>query len=164
MIGRRRLRNFRTAIETIIAERIPGDILEAGVWRGGASIYARGVLKAYGDNGRKVYVADSFDGLPKPDQRYPADQGDQHWEIDFLKVSLEAVKANFKDQWDMLYIADQSFNTMQNAIARKRMADNPPDHLIGVPRNKFGTLEFDRSAEMIEHGYQLAEKQLSGKI
>ena len=101
MIGRRRLRNFRTAIETIIAERIPGDILEAGVWRGGASIYARGVLKAFGDNGRKVYVADSFDGLPKPDQRYPADQGDQHWEIDFLKVSLDAVKANFS-AYDLL--------------------------------------------------------------
>lgn len=101
MIGRRRLRNFRTAIETIIADRIPGDILEAGVWRGGASIYARGVLKAFGDNGRKVYVADSFDGLPKPDQRYPADQGDQHWEIDFLKVSLEEVKANFS-AYDLL--------------------------------------------------------------
>lgn len=92
MIGRHRLRNFRTAIETIIAERIPGDILEAGVWRGGASIYARGVLKAFGDNGRKFYVADSFDGLPKPDQ---------HWEIDFLKVSLEAVKANFS-AYDLL--------------------------------------------------------------
>ena len=101
MIGRRRLRNFRTAIETIIADRIPGDILEAGVWRGGASIYARGVLKAFGDNDRKVYVADSFDGLPKPDQRYPADQGDQHWEIDFLKVSLEEVKANFS-AYDLL--------------------------------------------------------------
>ena len=101
MIGRRRLRNFRTAIETIITDRIAGDILEAGVWRGGASIYARGVLKALGDNSRKVYVADSFEGLPKPDQRYPADQGDQHWEIDFLKASLEEVKANFS-AYDLL--------------------------------------------------------------
>ncbi|MEL0307554.1 MAG: TylF/MycF/NovP-related O-methyltransferase, partial [Halieaceae bacterium] len=101
MIGRRRLRNFRTAIETIIADRIPGDILEAGVWRGGASIYARGVLKAFGDERRKVYVADSFQGLPKPDQRYPADQGDQHWNVDFLKISLEQVKANFS-AYDLL--------------------------------------------------------------
>ena len=101
MIGRRRLRNFRTAIETIITDHIAGDILEAGVWRGGASIYARGVLKALGDNSRKVYVADSFEGLPKPDQRYPADQGDQHWKIDFLKASLEEVKANFS-AYDLL--------------------------------------------------------------
>ncbi len=82
---------------------------------------------------------------------------------DFLE-SMRFSESKPKDQWDMLYIADQSFNTMQNAIARKRMADNPPDHLIAVPRNKCGTLEFDRSAEMIEYGYQLAEKQLSGKI
>lgn len=101
MIGRRRLRNFRTAIETVIKERVPGDILEAGVWRGGASIYARGVLKALHVTDRKVYVADSFEGLPKPDPRYPADDGDQHWDIDFLRVSLEEVKQNFS-AYDLL--------------------------------------------------------------
>jgi NTE family protein len=44
------------------------------------------------------------------------------------------------------------------------MADNPPDHLIAIPRNKCGTLEFDRSAEMVEYGYRLAEEQLLGKL
>ena len=82
---------------------------------------------------------------------------------DFLD-SMTFSEGRPKDQWDMFYIADQSFNTMQNAIARIRMADNPPDHLISIPRNKCGTLEFDRSAEMIEYGYQLTEKLLSGKI
>ena len=82
---------------------------------------------------------------------------------DFLE-SMKFSESKPKDQWDMFYIADQSFNTMQNAIARKRMADNPPDHLIAIPRNKCGTLEFDRAVEMIEYGYRLAEEQLSGKI
>jgi len=111
MIGRRRLRNFREAVETIIKEQIPGDILEAGVWRGGASIYARGVLKAFGVPDRRVYVADSFQGLPEPDQRYPADQGDQHWNIDFLRVSLEQVKQNFKayDLLDELVVFVEGF-------------------------------------------------------
>ena len=82
---------------------------------------------------------------------------------DFLE-SMKFSESKPKDQWDMFYIADQSFNTMQNAIARERMADNPPDHLIAVPRNKCGTLEFDRSAEMIEYGYRLTAEQLSGKL
>mgnify|MGYP003337133360 FL=1 len=82
---------------------------------------------------------------------------------DFLE-SMKFSESKPKDQWDMFYIADQSFNTMQNAIARKRMADNPPDHLIAIPRNKCGTLEFDRAVEMIEYGYRLAEEQLSGKL
>jgi len=43
-----------------------------------------------------VWVADSFRGLPPPDpERYPADAGDPHHEIEGLDVSLEDVKANF---------------------------------------------------------------------
>ena len=101
MIGRKRLRNFREAIETTVREEIPGDILEAGVWRGGACIFARGVLKALGDQTRKVFVADSFEGLPKPDDRYPADEGDQHWQIDYLQSSLDQVRKNF-EAYDLL--------------------------------------------------------------
>ena len=82
---------------------------------------------------------------------------------DFLD-SMRLSESKPKNEWDMLYIADQSFNTMQNAIASARMADNPPDHLIAIPRNKCGTLEFDRAAEMVEYGYRVAEEQLSGKL
>ncbi|MDB4581747.1 patatin-like phospholipase family protein [Draconibacterium sp.] len=98
--------------------------------------------------------------IPEPEKA----QSPWHQKMDDFLESMKFSESKPKDQWDMFYIADQSFNTMQNAIARERMADNPPDHLIAVPRNKCGTLEFDRSAEMIEYGYQLAEKQLSGKI
>ena len=47
MIGTRRLRNFRAVIKSVIGTNIAGDIVEAGVWRGGASIMARAVLAAY---------------------------------------------------------------------------------------------------------------------
>ncbi len=75
---------------------MPGDFIETGVWRGGASIFMRAVLKAYRDTTRTVWVADSFQGLPKPDaKRYPADAGDRHWSYSELAVPLEVVKANF---------------------------------------------------------------------
>jgi O-methyltransferase len=45
---------------------------------------------------RRVIAADSFDGLPPPDSRYPVDAGDLHSTIDFLRVSEEEVRANFK--------------------------------------------------------------------
>lgn len=96
MLGRKRLRNFRFAVESVLNENIPGDILEAGAWRGGASIYARGVLKAFGNVSRRVFVADSFQGLPKPDERYPADQGDEHWQVAFLQASRAEVESNFR--------------------------------------------------------------------
>jgi O-methyltransferase len=97
MIGQLRLRNLRDLSEAVIQQGIPGDFIETGVWRGGACIMFRAILKAYGDTTRRVFVADSFEGLPKPNaQDYPADAGDAHHQFKELAVSIEAVKANFE--------------------------------------------------------------------
>jgi O-methyltransferase len=64
MIGRARMRNLRRCVETVIRDRVPGDLIEIGVWRGGACIYMRGILVAH-DETRRVWVADSFDGMPE---------------------------------------------------------------------------------------------------
>ena len=61
----------------------------------------------------------------------------------------------------MLDIADQSFDAMQGAIARSKLAAYPPDVIIELPRNLCGTLEFDRADEMIEIGYKVAGKKVS---
>jgi len=96
MIGLRRLDNLHHCIQQVIREEVPGDFIETGVWRGGACIFMRAALMAYDDQTRRVWVADSFEGLPKPDGRYEQDQGDRHWKkSDVLGVPLEQVKANF---------------------------------------------------------------------
>lgn len=97
MIGTARMRNIRTLVERAIAEGVPGDLIEAGAWRGGACIYMRGILAAAGDRTRRVFVADSFRGLPEPDEsRYPADAGDIHHTYHALAVSREEVEDNFR--------------------------------------------------------------------
>lgn len=101
MVGRKRLQNVRHCIEECLKHNIEGDIIETGVWRGGTTIFMRGILKAYGDKNRKVYVADSFEGLPQPDVRYPVDRGDIHHTFKALAVSLEEVQGNFK-RYDLL--------------------------------------------------------------
>jgi hypothetical protein len=96
MIGRVRLRNLRQLVETAIREGVPGDLIETGVWRGGACILMRAALEAYGDLERRVFVADSFAGLPPPNENaYPADRGDLLHTIEELAVPLEEVKENF---------------------------------------------------------------------
>ena len=80
MIGLKRLENLQYCVTEVIRKNVPGDLIETGVWRGGASIFMRAVLKAYGDQTRLVWVADSFEGLPKPDGRYQQDAGDRLWE------------------------------------------------------------------------------------
>lgn len=96
MIGLRGLENLQDCITDVLCRQIPGDVIEAGVWRGGATIFMRAVLKAYGDTNRIVWVADSFQGLPKPSSElYPADAGCTLWAVSEYASGLDEVKANF---------------------------------------------------------------------
>jgi O-methyltransferase len=97
MIGLRRLDNLQACITDVLEQGVPGDLIETGAWRGGATIFMRAVLKAYDDRVRKVWVADSFRGLPRPNPAaYPEDEGDRHWQHEKLAVCLDSVKANFE--------------------------------------------------------------------
>jgi O-methyltransferase len=99
MIGVARLSNLHDCVRTVLEEGIPGDFIETGAWRGGACIFMRAALKAYGDDYRTVWVADSFEGLPRPNRDYRADveSGFDFYKFnDVLGVSLERVKNNFK--------------------------------------------------------------------
>jgi O-methyltransferase len=97
MIGLQRMENIQLCVESVIRDEVPGDLIETGVWRGGATIFMRGVLKAHGVTDRDVWVADSFQGLPPPDaKRYPADAGDTFHKQTGLAIGVEQVKHNFE--------------------------------------------------------------------
>ncbi|HEV3475519.1 MAG TPA: TylF/MycF family methyltransferase [Actinomycetota bacterium] len=95
MIGINRLDNLELCVSDVIRRGVPGDLIETGVWRGGAAIFMRAVLEAFGDTDRMVWAADSFQGLPKPDPRHQDDVRDAYWRKPVLAASLDEVKANF---------------------------------------------------------------------
>jgi len=95
MIGRKRLENIQFCVETVLEDNIKGDFIETGIWRGGACIFMRGLLMAYGETDRTVWAADSFEGVPPP--TWPEDSG---FDISasvlpVLAVSLEEVQELF---------------------------------------------------------------------
>ena len=103
MVGHKRLDNVHQLAVRVIEDRVPGDLVETGVWRGGTVILMRAVLRAYGVEDRAVWVCDSFEGLPVPD----ADDGSGDADLmsgrlvldainPFLAVSVEQVQANFE--------------------------------------------------------------------
>jgi hypothetical protein len=96
MIGFYRLRNIRELALHVIDNNVPGDFVETGVWRGGATIYMRAILKILEIKDRTVWAADSFEGLPEPEERCPDDRGDVHHSYADLRVSLEDVQSNFE--------------------------------------------------------------------
>ncbi|WP_310962191.1 TylF/MycF/NovP-related O-methyltransferase [Nocardioides terrisoli] len=97
MVGLKRMQNIQDCIEAIEVGQVPGDLIETGVWRGGACIFMRGNLKAWGDTTRKVWVADSFEGLPEPNASdFPADAGQVFHEQKGLSVGEQIVRHNFE--------------------------------------------------------------------
>ena len=96
MIGRRRLDQLDECIHSVLSDNVPGDFIECGVWRGGATIFMRGVLAAYGISSRKVWVADSFEGLPKPTLPQDARFDLSKERFPQLAVSIEQVGKNFQ--------------------------------------------------------------------
>jgi len=98
MIGMQRLTSLQHCVETVLAEDVPGDLVECGVWRGGACILMRAVLAAYGDEKRCVWLADSFEGVPRSDPaNYKADKGIRAgFAAGILGVSEAEVRANFE--------------------------------------------------------------------
>src|ERR1700730_13426329 len=97
MVGLLRLQNVRELVQRALDEGIPGDFIETGVWRGGCCIFMRRVLAANLVVDRKVYVADSFAGLPPPNPtQFPRDS-DSNWHtMPGLAVSPDEVRDNFK--------------------------------------------------------------------
>jgi Macrocin-O-methyltransferase (TylF) len=101
MLPLARFDNLQQCITTVLADQVDGDLVETGVWRGGATIFMRAALKAAQVSNRKVWCADSFEGLPEPDPvKFPLEH--KAWisaamtkYYDRLAVSLEEVKRNF---------------------------------------------------------------------
>lgn len=98
MVGLARLDNVQYCLERVLADDVPGDFIETGVWRGGTCIFARAVLRAYGVTDRQVWVADSFAGIPKTQvNSHPLDRElELDRRNDVLAVPAETVAANFK--------------------------------------------------------------------
>lgn len=97
MIGIERLNNIQKCAEDVFKNQIEGDFIETGVWRGGSTIFMKALLKVYGVEDKVVWVADSFEGLPRPnEEKYAADKGDKLYMFEELAIPLEVVKHNFE--------------------------------------------------------------------
>jgi hypothetical protein len=101
MLPLARMDNLEACVKDVVARNVPGDVIETGVWRGGATIFMRAILKSLGVTDRSVWVADSFEGLPEPDaELFPKEAKAYHGvvmqrEFQHLAASLEDVRGNF---------------------------------------------------------------------
>jgi O-methyltransferase len=99
LLGDEALDHLRACANQVILLEIPGDFMECGVWRGGACIWMRALQLALGAPRRRVWVADSFQGLPQPDpDRHLLDAIVHEFlrETGSFGVSIDEVRDNFR--------------------------------------------------------------------
>ena len=87
------------AVRYVSQSGIAGDFVECGVWRGGSSMLSALTLLALNERARKIYLYDTFEGMPEPTAKDVDIHGVPYsrlWEQEreILSVSLEEVKRN----------------------------------------------------------------------
>ena len=69
MTGGDKLYALIQAARYVVRHRIPGDVVECGVWRGGSMQAAARTLASVGDTSRGLHLFDTFEGMPPPSGR-----------------------------------------------------------------------------------------------
>jgi len=95
MIGMKRMSSLISCLDVVRKNGISGELIECGVWRGGASIMMAAYNEMYKLN-KKIFVADSFQGLPKSTYKQDLKMDLSSDKYPELAVSLDEVKKNFR--------------------------------------------------------------------
>lgn len=131
MVGEARLDNIRHCVEAVVADGVPGDFVETGVWRGGSAIYAAAVLRSLGAIERRVWCCDSFEGMPTPDSKDLAIDADSDFsDRSYLRVDEHQVARNF----DRFGLLDDNVRFVKGWFS---------DSLPTAPIDRIGVLRLD---------------------
>lgn len=100
MVAEPTLRDLELRVNEILDAGVPGDFVECGVWRGGSAFLMAEVLKRRGEDSRKVWLFDSFEGLPPPQAidgpaaaAYAEDRESPRY-FDNCRAAVEEVRSN----------------------------------------------------------------------
>jgi O-methyltransferase len=103
MVPRESLIDLARQVNAALSFNIPGDFVECGVWRGGASFLMADLLRQAEIHDRKVWLFDSFEGMPPPEeidgpaaQAYTENTGSP-WYFDNCSATLEEVQQSARD-------------------------------------------------------------------
>jgi O-methyltransferase len=120
MIGWDRLCNVHSSLDYIRENNIDGDVMETGVWKGGTCIFMAEYIKLYKMN-KNIYVADSFDGLPRPNM---TDYEMGHQDIELYNEFYNSFKSGHLDDAGTSNIFDISIENVKSNFKSFRLLDD----------------------------------------
>ncbi|WP_460905745.1 TylF/MycF/NovP-related O-methyltransferase, partial [Staphylococcus aureus] len=66
MTSEKRMKILYKSVAYIVKYKIPGDLVECGVWRGGSAMIMSLSLKLQKMKAKKIFLYDTFAGMTKP--------------------------------------------------------------------------------------------------
>jgi Macrocin-O-methyltransferase (TylF) len=87
-----RLYALYKSVQYTVENRIPGDLVECGVWRGGSMKLVAHVLHSLGDTNRTLFLYDTFEGMTEPDPAFDIDFSGNEAVNDWREVRRRGVK------------------------------------------------------------------------
>lgn len=145
LLNKGQLDLIERAVVTVEARGIPGDLIEAGVWRGGAIILMRAMLNAYGIADRTVIAADSFAGIPMNTQfkHDPVDLWEDRWEAGIDEVKANIARFGLLDERILFvegYFADTLPSLPERNFALIRLDSDSYDSVLTSLENLYPRL------------------------
>ncbi len=128
------------AVRYLVQNRVPGDIIECGVWRGGSTMIAMATARAYGDMSRNFVLMDTFQGMTEPGEA----------DIDLNGVSFESQLSGEPGEHDPL-LCFASIAEVKRNIALTGYPSSRVEYLVGdirataptLPRRTLSLLRLD---------------------
>lgn len=116
MIGIKRMNNIQHCVETVLRDGVKGDLVEAGVCKGGAAIFMTAILKVHGVTDRRVFACDTFVSAPRLRL---------HWLVKPIIQALASIPSRRWQRWCFFWVQ----NRMAEHSSFPRCED-PGDDLV----------------------------------
>jgi hypothetical protein len=111
-----RLYALYKSVKYIVENKIPGDIVECGVWRGGGIKLAAHVLLALGHRDRTLFLYDTFEGMTEPDSEVDIDTSGNNAINDWREVRRKGVKWSYASMDEVREVIASSGYPMDNVV------------------------------------------------
>lgn len=125
MTGNEKLHALITAARYVHRNKVPGAIVECGVWRGGSMHAVARTLDAEGDHARDLYLFDTFEGMTEPTEK------DERFD-DKTAEHLLATSARESNMWAHASLEDvrQAFEQVPYPSDRVHYVKGPVEETV----------------------------------
>jgi hypothetical protein len=115
MTSTERLYALYKSMQYVALHRIPGDIVECGVWKGGSAMLCALLMSDQAPEGRSLYLYDTFTGMTEPDDR----------DVSFRNVPAREVwrrrRKGAVTDWAYSPLEEVQRNLLSTGVSRERV-------------------------------------------